>query len=51
MNGLYSVSRGSTQPPRFIHFTYTPNVKFKKTVAIVGLPLSDVGRLLYDEAG
>ncbi len=36
MNGLYSVSRGSTQPPRFIHFTYTPKQKSNKTVAIVG---------------
>jgi leucyl aminopeptidase len=52
MNGLYSVSRGSTQPPRFIHFTYTPKKKSKKTVAIVGKGVTfDSGGLCLKPAG
>jgi len=52
MNGLYSVSRGSTQPPRFIHFTYTPKDKSKKTVAIVGKGVTfDSGGLCLKPAG
>ena len=52
MNGLYSVSRGSTQPPRFIHFTYTPKDKPKKTVAIVGKGVTfDSGGLCLKPAG
>ena len=52
MNGLYSVSRGSTQPPRFIHFTYTPKIKSKKTVAIVGKGVTfDSGGLCLKPAG
>lgn len=52
MNGLYSVSRGSTQPPRFIHFTYTPKQKSNKTVAIVGKGVTfDSGGLCLKPAG
>jgi len=52
MNGLYSVSRGSTQPPRFIHFTYTPKTKSKKTIAIVGKGVTfDSGGLCLKPAG
>ncbi|NIP39572.1 MAG: leucyl aminopeptidase [Candidatus Dadabacteria bacterium] len=36
MGGLYAVSKGSLQDPRFIHLTYKPKKKAKKTVAIVG---------------
>jgi len=36
MGALYAVSRGSTQPPKFIHMTYTPRSKFTKTLAVVG---------------
>ena len=36
MGALYAVSRGSVQPPKFIHLTYTPRSKFSKTLAVVG---------------
>ncbi len=36
MGGLMAVSRGSNEPPRFIHLTYTPKKKPKKYLAIVG---------------
>jgi leucyl aminopeptidase len=36
MGGLYAVSKGSQEDPRFIHLTYTPKRKPRKTVAIVG---------------
>ncbi|MGI9554244.1 MAG: M17 family peptidase N-terminal domain-containing protein, partial [Thermodesulfobacteriota bacterium] len=36
MGALYAVSRGSTQPPKFIHFTYTPRTKYSNTLAVVG---------------
>lgn len=36
MGGLYAVSKGSLEDPRFIHLTYTPKKKARKTVAIVG---------------
>ena len=36
MGGLYAVSKGSLEDPRFIHLTYKPKKKARKTVAIVG---------------
>lgn len=36
MGGLYAVSKGSLQDPRFIHLTYKPKKKARKKVAIVG---------------
>ena len=36
MGGIEAVSRGSEVPPRFIHLTYEPPKRAKKTVAIVG---------------
>lgn len=36
MGGLYAVSKGSLEDPRFIHMTYTPKRKARKTIAIVG---------------
>lgn len=36
MGSYLSVSEGSDEPPKFIHLTYTPNKKAKKTVAVVG---------------
>ena len=36
MGGIEAVSRGSDVPPRFIHLTYEPKRKPKKTIAIVG---------------
>ncbi len=52
MEGLYSVAKGSIQPPRFIHFTYTPKVKSKKTIAIVGKGVTfDSGGLCLKPAG
>ena len=36
MGGLSAVSFGSSEPPVFIHLTYTPPAKSKKKVAIVG---------------
>ena len=36
MGGLYAVSKGSLEDPRFIHLTYTPRRKSRKSVAIVG---------------
>ncbi len=35
MGALYAVSRGSTQPPKFISMTYSPP-KYSKTLAVVG---------------
>ena len=36
MGGLYAVSKGSLEDPRFIHLTYKPKKRAIKTVAIVG---------------
>ncbi len=36
MSGLMAVSSGSEEPPRFIHLTYKPVRKTKKSIAIVG---------------
>jgi len=36
MGGLHAVSKGSLEDPRFIHLTYKPRKKARKTVAIVG---------------
>ncbi|GJM16762.1 MAG: putative cytosol aminopeptidase [Thermodesulfobacteriota bacterium] len=36
MNGLMAVSSGSEEPPRFIHLTYEPRKKTRKSIAIVG---------------
>jgi leucyl aminopeptidase len=36
MGGLLAVSRGSEEPPRFIHLSYEPKGKAKTTVAVVG---------------
>ncbi len=36
MGGLMAVSKGSDEPPKFIHLTYEPKRKPRKTVAIVG---------------
>jgi leucyl aminopeptidase len=36
MGGLLAVSRGSEEPPRFIHLIYKPRKKTRKSVAIVG---------------
>ncbi len=36
MGGLMAVSKGSDEPPKFIHLTFEPKRKPKKTVAIVG---------------
>ncbi len=36
MNGLMAVSSGSEEPPRFIHLTYEPPRKSKKSIAVVG---------------
>ncbi len=36
MGGLSAVSFGSSEPPRFIHLSYTPPRKSRKKVAIVG---------------
>ncbi len=37
MGGILSVTRGSGQPPKFIHLTYTPSGKKpKKEIAVVG---------------
>ena len=36
MGGLPAVSFGSSEPPRFIHLSYSPPVKSRKKVAIVG---------------
>lgn len=36
MGGLFAVSKGSLEDPRFIHLTYTPKRKPSKAVAIVG---------------
>ena len=36
MSGLMAVSSGSEEPPRFIHLTYKPARKTKKSIAIVG---------------
>lgn len=36
MGGLLAVSRGSEEPPKFIHLYYEPKGNTKKTVAVVG---------------
>ena len=36
MGGIEAVSRGSDEPPRFIHLVYEPKRKTKKSIAIVG---------------
>ena len=36
MNGLMAVSSGSEEPPRFIHLTYEPPKKSRRSIAIVG---------------
>ena len=36
MGSFLSVSKGSEQPPKFIHITYTPTGKAKKKIALVG---------------
>ena len=36
MGGLLAVSRGSDEPPKFIHLTYKPKGSIKKAVAVVG---------------
>ena len=36
MNGLMAVSSGSEEPPRFIHLTYEPPRKSRRSIAIVG---------------
>ena len=36
MGGLSAVSFGSSEPPRFIHLSYSPPVRSRKKVAIVG---------------
>ena len=36
MNGLMAVSSGSEEPPRFIHLTYKPPRKARRSIAVVG---------------
>jgi leucyl aminopeptidase len=36
MAGLMAVSSGSEEPPRFMHLTYEPQKKPRKTIAVVG---------------
>lgn len=36
MGALLAVARGSEEPPRFIHLTYTPERKARKEIAVVG---------------
>ncbi len=36
MEGIAAVSRGSAEPPRFIHLTYEPRRKPKASLAVVG---------------
>ncbi len=36
MGGLLAVSLGSSEPPRFIHLSYTPEKRSRRKVAIVG---------------
>ncbi|MDG2428060.1 MAG: leucyl aminopeptidase [Acidimicrobiales bacterium] len=46
MGGLLGVNRGSTQPPRFVELTYTPEGRSKGTLALVGKGLTfDAGGL------
>ena len=40
MNALWSVGKGSSTPPRFIHLTYKPKGKPKERIAIVGKGLT-----------
>jgi len=40
MNALWSVGKGSSTPPRFIHLTYKPKGKAKDRIAIVGKGLT-----------
>ena len=52
MGALYAVSRGSIQPPKFIHFTYTPRSRYTKTLAVVGKGITfDSGGLCIKPAG
>jgi len=36
MNGLMAVSSGSEEPPRFIHLTYEPPRRSRRSIAVVG---------------
>ncbi|MGQ0794366.1 MAG: leucyl aminopeptidase [Deltaproteobacteria bacterium] len=46
MGGLIAVSLGSLEPPKFIHLTYEPARKAKKTVAVIGKGITfDTGGL------
>lgn len=46
MGGILAVSSGSEEPPKFIHLTYEPKKKPKKTIAIVGKGITfDTGGL------
>ena len=46
MNGLMAVSSGSEEPPRFIHLTYEPPRKSRRSIAIVGKGITfDSGHL------
>ena len=40
LGGLLGVSRGSTQPPRFVELTWTPKGRPKGTIALVGKGLT-----------
>lgn len=52
MNGLMAVSSGSEEPPRFIHLTYEPKKKTRKSIAIVGKGITfDSGGLCLKPAG
>lgn len=52
MNGLMAVSSGSEEPPRFIHLTYEPARRTKKSVAVVGKGITfDSGGLCLKPAG
>lgn len=52
MNGLMAVSSGSEEPPRFIHLTYEPTKKTRKSIAVVGKGITfDSGGLCLKPAG
>lgn len=52
MNGLMAVSSGSEEPPRFIHLTYEPKKKTRKSIAVVGKGITfDSGGLCLKPAG
>ena len=52
MNGLMAVSSGSEEPPRFIHLTYEPPKKTRKSIAIVGKGITfDSGGLCLKPPG